>query len=823
MKIYFFLVLFCCYTATVYCQADQVIIQQQTAGIKLKINGKDLMINGMNWDYFPIGTNYEFNLWNKEDQVIKQALDNEMVLLKNMGVNAIRVYTGIPKKWVEYIHTNYGIYTMINHSFGRYGLTVNGAWVAQTNYSNAATRELLLKEVKQLADEYKDTKGLLLFLFGNENNYGLVWEGAETKDIPVEDMKSTKQKRALYKIFNDAAAAIKLIDTAHPVAICNGDLQSLDIIAAECKDVDILGINVYRGTSFGDLFERVKKEYGKPVLFTEFGADAFDEVTQIENQQPQAYILKENWKEIYANAAGMGKSGNCIGGFTFQFSDGWWKFAQTKNFDIHDTNASWSNGGYGFDYIKGKNNMNEEWFGVCAKGPADANGLYQLLPRTAYYTLKEVHQFNPYRDGNTSTTLINYFSSILLNAAVLKPGSSKVSVAVNSKNITAKQILGNSKYQAISYGGYQTNTRNVEPTVAEITEDLKILAAMNIKVFRTYNVHHTEIVNLLKAIRELKKKDAGFEMFVMLGAWIDCKKAFTALAPVHNEESERNAIEMKEAVRLTNEYPEIVKVISVGNEAMVKWATSYYVEPAIILKWVNHLQNLKRQQKLPKNLWITSSDNFASWGGGGNEYHVAALNKLIKAVDYISMHSYPMHDTHYNPQFRGILENEKQLSEQEKIEASMTRARDYAIAQYKAVCNYMKSLGVQKPVHVGETGWASSANELYGNAGSKATDEYKSALYHKLIKAWSNRKGVSLFYFEAFDEQWKDSKNPLGSENHFGLIDLQSQAKYAIWDLVNQGVFNGLTRNGKAITQTYNGDVKALLLEVQTPSGIIKN
>ena len=88
----------------------------------------------------------------------------------------------------------------------------------------------------------------------------------------------------------------------------------------------------------------------------------------------------------------MGKSGNCIGGFTFQFSDGWWKFAQTKNLDIHDANASWSNGGYGFDFIKGKNNMNEEWFGVCAKGPANAKGLYQLMPRTAYYTLKEVHQ-----------------------------------------------------------------------------------------------------------------------------------------------------------------------------------------------------------------------------------------------------------------------------------------------------------------------------------------------------------------------------------------------------------------------------------------------
>ncbi len=184
---------------------------------------------------------------------------------------------------------------------------------------------------------------------------------------------------------------------------------------------------------------------------------------------------------------------------------------------------------------------------------------------------------------------------------------------------------------------------------------MKLLAALNFKVVRTYNVHYQEVANLLKAITELKKEDANFEMYVMFGAWIDCKNAWTNLPPIHNEESERNAIEIAEAVRLANEYPDIVKIIAVGNEAMVKWATSYYVTPNIILKWVNHLQDLKKKNKLPKDIWITSSDNFASWGGGDKEYHVEDLNKLIKAVDYISMHTYPMHDTHYNPDFWGVI------------------------------------------------------------------------------------------------------------------------------------------------------------------------
>ncbi|WP_269222278.1 glycosyl hydrolase family 17 [Flavobacterium sp. IMCC34518] len=387
--------------------------------------------------------------------------------------------------------------------------------------------------------------------------------------------------------------------------------------------------------------------------------------------------------------------------------------------------------------------------------------------------------------------------------------------------MTAEKILGNPNYQAMCYGGYRDNTRDIEPTVSQITDDLKILSAMNIKVLRTYNVHHTEISNLLKAIRIVKKENPKFEMYVMLGAWIDCKNSWTSNPLIRNEDSERNPIEIAEAVKLANEYPDIVKIISVGNEAMVKWAWAYYVEPSIILKWVNYLQDLKKQQKLDKNVWITSSDNFASWGGGSNEYHVEDLNQLIKAVDYISMHSYPMHDTHYNPQFWGVLDVEAQLSEREKINAAMIRARDYSIAQYNGVLNYMKSLGVNKPIHIGETGWATVSNEFYGDSGSRATDEYKSAVYYKLMREWTNKEKMSLFYFEAFDEQWKD-KNTLGSENHFGLINLQGQAKFALWEMVDKGIFNGLTRDGKPITKTYNGKEESLWLDVKTPSTVLK-
>jgi hypothetical protein len=207
------------------------------------------------------------------------------------------------------------------------------------------------------------------------------------------------------------------------------------------------------------MFERVKKEYGKPVLLSEFGSDAFNAVVNAEEQNGQANILKGNWKEIYENAAGLGKSGNSLGGFTFQFSDGWWKFGQTKNLDIHDTNASWSNGGYAFDYVKGENNMNEEWFGICAKGPTNSNGTYQLYPRSAYYILKDVHQLNPYSKGKTLNEIDNHFDKIQIMDATLRARGDKAALSIDAND---KIRLSNLRVESTTFntGGSLITTPN---------------------------------------------------------------------------------------------------------------------------------------------------------------------------------------------------------------------------------------------------------------------------------------------------------------------------------------------------------------------------
>ena len=74
--------------------------------------------------------------------------------------------------------------------------------------------------------------------------------------------------------------------------------------------------------------------------------------------------------------------------------------------------------------------MNEEWFGICAKGPTNFRGLYTLYPRAAYYALKEVHELNPYEV--TTEGMANHFNGIQLMDAVLRARGDKAALSGGS-------------------------------------------------------------------------------------------------------------------------------------------------------------------------------------------------------------------------------------------------------------------------------------------------------------------------------------------------------------------------------------------------------
>jgi len=435
---------------------DTVRVVHDDGGWRLQVDGRDFLVRGMNWDYVPIGQNYAYDLFQQPDDMIVAALDREMSLLAGMGVNAIRVYTGIPPRWVRHIHDRYGIYCIINHTVGRYGYTLDGIWHPNVDYSNPRMRAALAADVAAMVKTYKDCPGVLMYLLGNENNYGLSWSSFEIEALPKGERDAARAK-FLYSLFGEIARATKAADPGVPVALANGDVQYIDLIASACQGLDIFGANVYRGISSGNLFQVVRDKLGLPVMYTEFGSDAFNAREMREDQAMQARYLIGQRHEIFDKSAGHGQEGNAIGGCVFQWSDGWWKYKQEERLDVHDTNASWPDGGYVEDFQQGENNMNEEWWGICAKGPADARGLFDLFPRAAYFALRKVFALDPYAPTTTTDAIRQHFATITPATAVLEARGDRAALVANA--LERVRLAGlRLDFETISTGAHLTRT-----------------------------------------------------------------------------------------------------------------------------------------------------------------------------------------------------------------------------------------------------------------------------------------------------------------------------------------------------------------------------
>ncbi|WP_239671042.1 hypothetical protein [Vibrio variabilis] len=256
---------------------------------------------------------------------------------------------------------------------------------------------------------------------------------------------------------------------------------------------------------------------------------------------------------------------------------------------------------------------------------------------------------------------------------------------------------------------------------------------------------------------------------------------------------------------------------------MVDWAASYKVHPSIILNHVNDLQNWKLENSDTEDLWITTSDNWAVWAGidaNGNYGDQADLKALIQAVDYVSLHTYAHHDTHYHPEFKEdwkVAEADQTLTKEQQIAISMQKAYKHSLEQYAAAQQFVNSVDPTKPIHIGETGWSTNSNDGYGEGGTQAADEYKQKMFHDDMRDFANNEGVSLFFFQAFDEPWKGGDNPGHSEKNFGLIDIDCNVKYVAWDKVDTLNALGLTRDCNGFTASYGGIYASLLDDVLPP------
>ena len=179
----------------------------------------------------------------------------------------------------------------------------------------------------------------------------------------------------------------------HPVTVPLADTDFLQTVGAFdplMPHLDLWSVNVYRGASFGNLFEEYRKASAKPLAILEYGIDAYDDNAQAEYEAAgspyQALYAQALWKEIAANSA------VCVGGTVMNYSDEWWKGKYGRTDAGHPgcpdhgpafhSACGYATGAHPDGYC------NEEWWGVM-RTLKSASGPDQVQPRAVYHMVKE--------------------------------------------------------------------------------------------------------------------------------------------------------------------------------------------------------------------------------------------------------------------------------------------------------------------------------------------------------------------------------------------------------------------------------------------------
>ncbi|BAX82593.1 glycoside hydrolase family 17 protein [Labilibaculum antarcticum] len=289
--------------------------------------------------------------------------------------------------------------------------------------------------------------------------------------------------------------------------------------------------------------------------------------------------------------------------------------------------------------------------------------------------------------------------------------------------------------KAICYSGFregQSPDTGVYPTYEQIKEDLLILHD-HWKYLRLYDCdEQTDLV--LEVIRKEK-----LDFKVMLGAYIGAEMnnfgcpwggSYSEEELIQNKE--RNQTQIYKLIKLANQYPEIIFSLSAGNEALVNWS-DHYVPMESVIKYV---RMIKAGAKQP----VTFCENYAPW--------LDKLKALVDEVDFISIHTYPVWE------YKNIHE-----------------AMEYTKQNYYSVADKYP----HKPVVITEAGWATNSNGR-GISSENVSQDLQEIYYNDLI-GWSEKEEVLTFVFEAFDEPWKGSQEPMEPEKHWGLFTVDRKPK----------------------------------------------
>jgi exo-beta-1,3-glucanase (GH17 family) len=226
---------------------------------------------------------------------------------------------------------------------------------------------------------------------------------------------------------------------------------------------------------------------------------------------------------------------------------------------------------------------------------------------------------------------------------------------------------------------------------------------------------------------------------VMLGAYLGaemnnfgCPWGVTYTEEQLEASQRENDAEIERLIELAGRYADIVFSVAVGNEATVDWTDHFVPVPHMI----EYVRRVKRAVAQP----VTFCENYVPWQN--------KLVDLVPELDFISVHTYPVWE------YRHIHE-----------------AIDYTKENVESVARMYPD----KPIVITEAGWATCSNGR-GMKAEHASQELQDFYYRDLME-WTEQAGVLCFVFEAFDEPWKGSPDPMEPEKHWGLFTVDRRPK----------------------------------------------
>lgn len=237
---------------------------------------------------------------------------------------------------------------------------------------------------------------------------------------------------------------------------------------------------------------------------------------------------------------------------------------------------------------------------------------------------------------------------------------------------------------------------------------------------------------------------AGVGMDVYQGAWI-------------YKDKNDNDKEIKSLIEIISKNPSTLKGLIVGNEVLLRKDLS---EDELIY----YIQQVKAKTSIP----VSTAEPWSIW---------LDHPKLAQNVDVIIVHIHPYWEN-----------------------ISIKDAANYVVEKWQAV----KNAYPDKKVIIGETGWP-SAGSTNGNA---VPSEANQRQFFFDFNALAIKNEIDYFYFDIFDEKWKERTEAVGSGHkvegavgsHWGIYSSNGSIKPLFKNLVPIAAQNGISRPKRDIS-----------------------